>query len=53
MLRITTLVGEDRITLKLEGKLRGPWNCELVKVWSKARSAPERVNEFETGGGIV
>lgn len=42
MLRITTLVGEDRITLKLEGKLRGPWNSELVKVWSKVLSAPER-----------
>ena len=42
MLRITTLVGKDRITLKLEGKLRGPWNSELVKVWSKLRSAAER-----------
>ncbi len=37
MLRITTLTAEDRVTLKLEGKLSGPWVGEMAKVWERVR----------------
>jgi outer membrane protein len=37
MLRITTTDSDQRVTLKLEGKLSGPWIEELERCW---RSAP-------------
>jgi anti-anti-sigma regulatory factor len=35
MLRVTTLATRNQVTLKLEGKLRGPWVGEVAKVWEK------------------
>jgi anti-anti-sigma regulatory factor len=37
MLRITTLTAKDQVTLKLEGKLSGPWVGEVAKVWERVR----------------
>jgi ABC-type transporter Mla MlaB component len=37
MLRITIMDSADSRTLKLEGKLAGPWVAELARVW-QARS---------------
>lgn len=35
MLRITLVRGSDLSTLKLEGKLTGPWINELERSWSE------------------
>ena len=42
MLRITTLAGQEQLTLKLEGKLSGPWVNELTKVWERVRPGLQR-----------
>jgi hypothetical protein len=42
MLRITAVDEPGRITLKLEGKLRGAWVKELERVWHLIRTRPER-----------
>ncbi len=40
MLRITRISEQDAITLKLEGKLAGPWVDELEKSWCSIREPP-------------
>lgn len=39
MLRITPIESRGAITLKLEGKLAGPWVDELEKSWRSAKDA--------------
>ncbi len=39
MLRITVEEGDDRISLRLEGRMCGPWIGELRTSWSKARAS--------------
>src|SRR5213593_1841226 len=40
MLRVTTVDEDQTITLKLEGKLIGPWVEEVTRVWTDAASSP-------------
>jgi len=39
LLRITRITEQDTITLKLEGKLAGPWVEELLKTWRSIAEA--------------
>ena len=39
MLRITTHEGEERIEMKLEGRIAGPWVAELSRAWME--TAPQ------------
>lgn len=41
MLRVTMEAGKQPPTLKVEGKLCGPWVPELEKEWSRAASEAE------------
>jgi anti-anti-sigma regulatory factor len=41
MLRVTTEGGKQPLTMKVEGKLCGPWVPELEKEWSRAASEAE------------
>jgi anti-anti-sigma factor len=41
MLRVTTTDEEQTITLKLEGKLSGPWVQEVSRVWVDTAQSPE------------
>ena len=40
MLRISVQDGNDELTLKLEGKLIGPWIGELVREWDSLMPFP-------------
>jgi anti-anti-sigma regulatory factor len=39
LLRITRIESQDAMTLKLEGKLAGPWVEELERTWRSAKDA--------------
>ena len=41
MLRITRISEPNTITLKLEGKLAGPWVEELLKTWRSVAEAAQ------------
>ena len=41
MLRVTTTDKDQTITLKLEGKLAGPWVQEVTRVWAVAARSPQ------------
>lgn len=45
MLRITTEKSAEAVTLKLEGKIAGPWVEELARAWRESKSVtpPARV----------
>ncbi len=43
MLRITTTETDERVTLKLEGKLSGPWAAELEQCWRTTSPAKRLV----------
>lgn len=43
MLRISTLNLDDRVVLKLEGRLAGPWVQELESSWRVARATSRTV----------
>src|SRR5437773_5398357 len=40
MLRVTTVDEDQKMTLKLEGKLIGPWVEEVTRVWTDAARSP-------------
>ena len=40
MLKVTTTDQNQTITLKLEGKLAGPWVQEVTRVWADTARAP-------------
>jgi anti-anti-sigma factor len=40
MLRVTTTSQNQTITLKLEGKLAGPWVQEVTRVWVDTAQSP-------------
>ena len=40
MLRITVRQNADSTTLRIEGRLIGPWVQELRTIWTNVRSAP-------------
>ena len=40
MLKVTTTNQNQTITLKLEGKLAGPWVQEVTRVWSDTAHTP-------------
>ena len=40
MLRVTTTSEDHTITLKLEGKLAGPWVQEVTRVWADTAQSP-------------
>ena len=40
MLRVTTTSQNQTITLKLEGKLAGPWVQEVTRVWADTAVSP-------------
>lgn len=40
MLKVTTTNQDQTITLKLEGKLAGPWVQEVTRVWSDTAQSP-------------
>ena len=40
MLRVTTTSQNQTITLKLEGKLAGPWVQEVTRVWVDTAQTP-------------
>ena len=40
MLKVTTTNQNQTITLKLEGKLAGPWVQEVTRVWADTASSP-------------
>jgi len=42
MLKITTLNDPDRVRLKLDGKLAGPWVEELTRAWESTTGGTER-----------
>ncbi|WP_447978643.1 STAS domain-containing protein [Candidatus Nitrospira bockiana] len=47
MLRITTHVDQDAVTLKLEGRLAGPWVKELEQCWcgcGRQQANPVRID---------
>jgi len=41
MLKITTVTEPDRIRLKLDGKLAGPWVEELARAWESTTGGSE------------
>lgn len=41
MLKVTTTNQDQTITLKLEGKLAGPWVQEVTRVWTATAGSPE------------
>ncbi len=41
MLKVTTTNQNQTITLKLEGKLAGPWVQEVTRVWVDTANPPE------------
>jgi anti-anti-sigma regulatory factor len=43
MLRVTTVATANQVTLKLEGKLRGPWVGEVAKVWKRVQPRIGRI----------
>lgn len=43
MLKITTTDNDERVTLKLEGKLSGAWVEELARCWRAASNIPKEV----------
>jgi anti-anti-sigma regulatory factor len=42
MLKVTTLNQNQTLTLKLEGKLAGPWVQEVSRVWFDTARSPEK-----------
>ena len=40
MLKVTTTNQDQTITLKLEGKLAGPWVQEVTRVWADTAQSP-------------
>ena len=42
MLKITTQSDPDRVRLKLDGKLAGPWVEELARTWEATTGGSER-----------
>ena len=40
MLKVTTQNAEQTVTLKLEGKLAGPWVQEVTRVWVDTARSP-------------
>ena len=40
MLKVTTMDQDQTLTLKLEGKLAGPWVQEVTRVWIDAAQFP-------------
>jgi anti-anti-sigma regulatory factor len=42
MLKVTTTAQNQTITLKLEGKLVGPWVQEVTRVWSDTVQSPRK-----------
>jgi anti-anti-sigma regulatory factor len=40
MLKVTTTNQDQTITLKLEGKLAGPWVEEVTRVWTNRAGTP-------------
>ena len=40
MLKVTTTDQNQTVTLKLEGKLAGPWVQEVTRVWSDTAQTP-------------
>ena len=40
MLKVTTTNQNQTVTLKLEGKLAGPWVQEVTRVWDDTARAP-------------
>ena len=40
MLKVTTTSQNQTITLKLEGKLAGPWVQEVTRVWDDTAQSP-------------
>ena len=40
MLKVTTTNQNQTITLKLEGKLAGPWVQEVTRVWTDTAQSP-------------
>lgn len=40
MLKVTTTQQNQTITLKLEGKLAGPWVQEVTRVWADTACSP-------------
>lgn len=42
MLKVTTTHQNQTITLKLEGKLAGPWVQEVTRVWADTASSPRK-----------
>lgn len=42
MLKVTTTAQNQTITLKLEGKLVGPWVQEVTRVWNDAVQSPRK-----------
>jgi hypothetical protein len=41
MLKVTTTNQDQTITLKLEGKLAGPWVQEVTRVWDDTAGSPQ------------
>ncbi len=39
MLRISTVDQGDKVTIKLEGKISGPWVEELSNYWQRSKSS--------------
>jgi anti-anti-sigma regulatory factor len=42
MLKVTTTAQNQMVTLKLEGKLAGPWVQEVNRVWIDAAQSPRK-----------
>jgi anti-anti-sigma regulatory factor len=42
MLKVTTTTQNQTITLKLEGKLAGPWVQEVTRVWIDTAQSPPK-----------
>ena len=40
MLKVTTTNQDQTLTLKLEGKLAGPWVQEVTRVWADTAKSP-------------
>jgi hypothetical protein len=43
LLKITRIGEQDEITLKLEGKLAGPWVDEMEKAWRSVKQVPREL----------
>jgi len=51
VLRITSHNTKDSLSLKLEGRLKGPWVAELRKAWSaSAEASPRKPVEVDLAG---